>query len=50
MGDNFWKKNFPQSKYIEDGWKAVLYTAPHDPSPDGRNILDYETALKKGLK
>lgn len=50
LGDNIWKTTFPQKDYIEKGWKSVLYTAPHDCAPDGRNILDYETALKKGLK
>lgn len=34
---------------IEKGWKTVLYTAAHDPAPEGRNVLDYETALGKGL-
>ena len=26
-----------------------LYTAPHDPCPEGRLILDFETALAQGL-
>ncbi len=26
-----------------------LYTAPHDPAPEGRYVLDYETALAEGL-
>jgi len=34
---------------IENGWKIVLYTAAHDPAPEGRCVLDYETALGKGL-
>lgn len=50
ISDRFWKQNYSETEYIENGWKAVLYTAPHDPAPEGRNILDYETALDKGLE
>ncbi|MCJ7526106.1 MAG: formate acetyltransferase [Candidatus Aminicenantes bacterium] len=47
-GERLWKKNFPAAKFIEDGWAVGLYTAPHDPCPEGRLVLDYETALGKG--
>ena len=50
VGDQLWKSCFPQRDYIENGWKSVLYTAPHDSCPDGRNILDFETAMQKGLR
>ncbi|CAL6084537.1 4-hydroxyphenylacetate_decarboxylase [Hexamita inflata] len=50
IADRLWKQSYGQADYIEKGWKAVLFTAPHDPAPEGRNILDYETALKKGLE
>jgi pyruvate formate-lyase/glycerol dehydratase family glycyl radical enzyme len=47
--DRFWKESYPQADYIEKGWKAGLFTAPHDPAPEGRYVLDFETALGKGL-
>ena len=34
---------------MENGWRIGLFTAPHDPSPDGRIILDYEFALQHGF-
>ncbi len=49
VGDALWKSAYPQAAYIENGWKAVLYTAPHDPAPEGRYVLDFETALAEGL-
>ena len=49
VGDALWKSVYPQASYIENGWKAVLYTAPHDPAPEGRFVLDFETALAEGL-
>jgi formate C-acetyltransferase/4-hydroxyphenylacetate decarboxylase large subunit len=49
-GDSIWKIHFKEHEYIEKGWKSLLYTAPHDPNPDGRCILDFETALGKGLR
>jgi formate C-acetyltransferase/4-hydroxyphenylacetate decarboxylase large subunit len=49
VGDNLWKSSFEKADYIRNGWKAVLYTAPHDPAPEGRFILDFETALDSGL-
>ncbi len=48
QGDKIWKKQFKQADFIENGWKTGLYTAPHEPCPEGRLILDYETALAKG--
>jgi len=50
VGDDLWKKVFPKADYIEKGWKAVLYTAPHDPAPEGRYVLDFETALNEGFE
>ncbi len=50
VGDRLWKKEFPQARFIEDGWTINLYTAPHDPCPEGRLILDFETALTKGYR
>lgn len=47
--DRFWKESYPKADYIEKGWKAGLFTAPHDPAPEGRYVLDFETALGKGL-
>jgi len=49
VGDDLWKNAYPQAAYIEKGWRAVLYTAPHDPAPEGRMVLDFETALELGL-
>ena len=48
VGDRLWKKEFPQAPFIENGWAMGLYTAPHDPCPEGRLVLDYESALAKG--
>ncbi|MBP6978452.1 MAG: pyruvate formate lyase family protein [Bacteroidales bacterium] len=50
QGDRLWKRNFKQKEFIENGWKTGLYTAPHEPCPEGRLILDYETALAKGYR
>lgn len=47
-GDRLWKSAFPGARFIEDGWAVGLYTAPHDPCPEGRLVLDYEAALSKG--
>jgi len=49
VGDAFWKRDFAQADYIQKGWEAVLYTAPHDPAPEGRYVLDFETALGQGF-
>ena len=48
VGDRLWKGSFPHARFIEDGWAVGLYTAPHDPCPEGRLVLDYETALARG--
>jgi len=48
QGDKLWKTHFGHAEFIENGWKIGLYTAPHEPCPEGRLILDYETALSKG--
>ncbi|TSA37979.1 MAG: hypothetical protein D4R64_04430, partial [Porphyromonadaceae bacterium] len=48
QGNNLWKSHFNQAGFIENGWKIGLYTAPHEPCPEGRLILDYEMALNKG--
>jgi len=47
-GNQLWKSQFPQAGFITDGWKIGLYTAPHEPCPEGRLILDYETAVGEG--
>ena len=49
VGDALWKNNFDKADYIDNGWKAGLYTAPHDPAPEGRYVLDYETVLNVGI-
>jgi formate C-acetyltransferase/4-hydroxyphenylacetate decarboxylase large subunit len=49
MGDALWKTTFSEADYIKKGWEAVLYTAPHDPAPEGRYVLDFETALNEGF-
>ena len=48
QGDRIWKVKFENAEFIDNGWKIGLYTAPHEPCPEGRLILDYEMALKKG--
>ena len=47
-GRKRWKSEFPQAPFIEDGWSIGLYTAPHEPCPEGRLVLDFETALARG--
>lgn len=49
-GDRLWKQDFPGARFIEDGWAIGLYTAPHDPCPEGRLVLDFETALGRGYR
>jgi len=49
QGNRLWKNQFPQADFIIDGWKIGLYTAPHEPCPEGRLILDYETAVGQGF-
>ncbi len=48
QGDRLWKGAFAGTKFIEDGWKVGLYSAPHEPCPEGRLILDFETAVSRG--
>ena len=47
-GQRLWKARMLEAGFIEKGWAAGLYTAPHEPCPEGRLILDFETALAKG--
>ena len=49
LGDDLWKNYFAHADYIEKGWRAGLYTAPHDPAPEGRFILDFSQVLTGGL-
>ena len=49
VGDSLWKNVYDKAEYIDKGWQAGLYTAPHDPAPEGRYVLDFETALNQGL-
>ncbi len=48
QGNRLWRKNFKEAEFIDNGWKIGLYTAPHEPCPEGRLILDYETAVGRG--
>jgi hypothetical protein len=48
-GDRLWKQHYPHAEWIEKGWQTVMYSAPHDPAPEGRLILDFETILGEGL-
>jgi indoleacetate decarboxylase len=48
VGDKLWKSEFAEAHFIEAGWEMGLYTAPHDPCPEGRLILDFESAVGKG--
>ena len=47
-GEQLWTEHFPEADFIEKGWAIGLYTAPHEPCPEGRLILDHETSLAKG--
>lgn len=47
-GKLLWKEQFEKADFIDNGWKIGLYTAPHEPCPEGRLILDFETAISKG--
>jgi formate C-acetyltransferase/4-hydroxyphenylacetate decarboxylase large subunit len=49
LGDRFWKRDFSEAATIEKGWQMGLYTAPHDSAPEGRYVLDFETALSVGF-
>jgi formate C-acetyltransferase/4-hydroxyphenylacetate decarboxylase large subunit len=48
VGDRLWKRDFPDAQSIENGWTVGLYTAPHEPCPEGRIVLDFRTALSRG--
>ncbi|MCX6223424.1 MAG: hypothetical protein NTV01_01490, partial [Bacteroidia bacterium] len=48
QGNSLWRTHFSQAGFIENGWKIGLYTAPHEPCPEGRLILDFEMAINKG--
>jgi formate C-acetyltransferase/4-hydroxyphenylacetate decarboxylase large subunit len=50
VGDALWRREFPGAGFITDGWTIGLYTAPHDPCPEGRLVLDFETALRRGYR
>jgi formate C-acetyltransferase/4-hydroxyphenylacetate decarboxylase large subunit len=50
QGDRLWKEHFDEAAFIEKGWTVGLYTAPHEPCPEGRLILDFEMALSKGYR
>ena len=41
--------HFDDAAFLEEGWRIGLYTAPHDPCPEGRLILDFPTALNRGF-
>ena len=49
-GDRLWRTQFEGAAFIDDGWAVGLYTAPHDPCPEGRLVLDFETALSRGYR
>jgi formate C-acetyltransferase/4-hydroxyphenylacetate decarboxylase large subunit len=48
-GERLWRSHYPHAGWIDKGWQIVLYTAPHDPAPEGRIVLDFETILGVGL-
>ncbi len=50
VGNNLWRQEFREASFIESGWDIGLYTAPHDPCPEGRMVLDFETALNVGYQ
>jgi len=50
QGDRLWRSQFSEAAFIDDGWAIGLYTAPHDPCPEGRFVLDFETALARGYR
>ncbi|MCE1248245.1 MAG: hypothetical protein LWY06_16515 [Firmicutes bacterium] len=49
-GDRLWKTHYPNAGWIEKGWESVLYTAPHDPAPEGRFVIDFDIILGEGLE
>jgi formate C-acetyltransferase/4-hydroxyphenylacetate decarboxylase large subunit len=50
VGDRLWGESFPHAAFVREGWRVGLFTAPHDPCPEGRLILDHETALRVGYE
>ncbi len=50
VGNKLWRSEFPGASFIDSGWHIGLYTAPHDPCPEGRIVLDFETALGRGYR
>ncbi len=50
VGNKLWKAEFREASFIESGWNMGLYTAPHDPCPEGRIVLDFEKALNEGYR
>lgn len=50
LGNKKWKESFQYAQFIEDGWSIGMFTAPHEPCPEGRIILDFEFALKTGYQ
>ncbi len=50
VGNKLWQREFREAGFVQSGWNIGLYTAPHDPCPEGRIVLDFETALHKGYK
>lgn len=50
LGNKKWKSEFPHARFIENGWAVGMFTAPHEPCPEGRIILDFEFALRTGFQ
>lgn len=50
VGDSLWKNFYKDAEFVINGWKALLYTAPHDSCPEGRYVPAYDLVLNKGLK
>jgi len=49
-GERLWKKEFAGAQFVQDGWTIGLYTAPHEPCPEGRLVLDFEGAMRRGYR
>jgi formate C-acetyltransferase/4-hydroxyphenylacetate decarboxylase large subunit len=47
-GERLWRSHFDKASFIDEGWTIGLYTAPHEPCPEGRIALDFDTALERG--
>lgn len=50
LGNARWQGSYLHADYIKDGWEIGMFTAPHEPCPEGRLILDFEFALKFGYQ